>query len=124
MLIIDANAILRYILNDNAKMANDVCALIESKRVTIRFEVLAEVVYVLSKVYSMPRNEIASGLAIFISLPNVEPEAKNVLLFALKIFSEKSLDFVDCILCGFNVVGGCDVFTFDKKLNYTMRTLV
>ena len=61
MLLIDANAILRYVLNDNSDMAGKVHELIKNNKVTIRFEVMAEVVYVLNKVYKLPRNEITDG---------------------------------------------------------------
>jgi len=53
MLLIDANAILRYILCDNEKMAVQVEDLLEKRMVNLRNEVLAEVVYVLNKVYSI-----------------------------------------------------------------------
>ena len=65
MLFIDANAILRYMLNDNIEMAAKVCALLDNARVTVRHEVIAEVVYVLNKVYLLPRNEIAEGIKAF-----------------------------------------------------------
>jgi len=70
MVIIDANAILRYVLRDNAEMAKKVHELISSCKVTVRYEVMAEVLYVLEKVYHMPRNEIVDGIVnIFLKLP-------------------------------------------------------
>ena len=117
MLLIDANAILRYILYDNADMAKKVCELIEDTKVFVRYEVLAEVVYVLNKVYSMPRNEIAECITKVFQLPNVETESEIVLLLALETYSDKNMDFVDCILHSFNVTYGYGVFTFDKRLN-------
>ena len=117
MLIIDANAILRYLLNDNVDMAKAVDELIGQNKVTIRYEIMAEVVYVLEKVYILPRNEIKNGIKTFLSLPNVEVETINILMFAFDIYADKKLDFVDCLLYGFNAIYGYDVFTFDKKLN-------
>ena len=66
MLFVDANAILRYLLYDNTDMADKVCKLIEKNKIFIRYEVLAEVVYVLNKVYSMPRAEIAGCVEKFL----------------------------------------------------------
>ena len=117
MLLIDANAILRYMLNDNVDMANKVRELIEKNKVTIRYEVMAEVVYVLNKVYLLPRNEIAEGIKVFLSGQNIETESEEVLSLALKTYAEKNIDFVDCVLYGFKAIYGHDVFTFDKKLN-------
>lgn len=117
MLIIDANAILRYILCDNTDMANKVNELISRNVVTIRDEVMAEVIYVLEKLYSMPRDEIVSGIKLFLAQPNVSTESKDVLLLALETFSKMRLDFVDCLLYGFKTVCGYNIFTFDKSLN-------
>lgn len=117
MLLIDANAVLRYILSDNEDMAQKVCDLLNTSRVTVRYEVFAEVVYVLLKVYSIPRDEIADTVKKFAQLPNVEAEHDDVLSLALDTFAEKNIDFVDSVLYGFAAMNGCDVFTFDKKLN-------
>jgi len=116
MLLIDANAILRYLLNDNAVMAKAVYELIAKTRFVVRFEVAAEVVYVLEKVYSLPRYEIRDSIKAFLAESNAETEAKAVLFFALDIYADKKLDFVDCLLYGFNSIYGYDVFSFDKKL--------
>ena len=123
MLIVDANAILRYTLNDNADMAKTVNELIIKNKITIRYDVMAEVVYVLEDVYKLPRNEIRDGIKTFLSLPNVETETKNVLLLALDTYADRKMDFVDCLLYGFKVLYGYDVFTFDKRLNNLMKTI-
>ena len=116
MLIIDANAILRYMLNDNVEMANKVHDLIGNTIVNIRYEVMAEVVYVLDNVYSLPRNEIAEGIKVFLSLPNVKNESNEVLSLALETYANRNMDFVDSILYALKAIYGYDVFTFDKKL--------
>ena len=123
MIIIDANAILRYMLNDNINMAKTVNDLISKNKVTVRYEVVAEVVYVLEKVYALPRNEIKDGIAIFLSLSNIETENAEVLLLALETYSDKKLDFVDCLLYGFKAICGYEVFTFDKDLNKLMNRI-
>ena len=120
MLIIDANAVLRYLLHDNIDMAKTVEELLVKNEVTLRYEVAAEIVYVLEKVYSLPRDKIRDGIKAFIEEPNVKTETVNVLLLALDTYADKKLDFVDCLLYGFNAKYGYDVFTFDKKLNVLM----
>ena len=117
MLLIDANAILRFILFDNVEMANKVCELIEKTKATIRHEVLAEVVYVLNKVYLIPRVELVDSIQKFLKLSNVETESKDVLSLALETFAKTNLDFVDCLLYSFYIICDYDVFTFDKQLN-------
>jgi predicted nucleic-acid-binding protein len=123
MLLIDANTILRYTLNDNVEMAMKTQNLIENSQVYLRYEVLAEVVYVLTKVYFLSRKEVADGIKVFLSCPNVKTESEKVTLHTLQTFSETGLDFVDCILYSFKVVNDYDVFTFDKKLNAMIHRL-
>ena len=114
MLFIDANAILRYLLNDNIEMATKVCDLLDNAKVTVRHEVIAEVVYVLDKVYLLPRNEIAEGIKVFISLSNVETESRELLLFALKTYADTNIDFVDSLLYGLAAMYEHTVFTINK----------
>jgi len=116
MVIVDANAILRYTLNDNLEMAKKVRNLLDESKIYIRYEVLAEVIYVLNKVYLLSRNEIVDGIKIFLSEPNVGTESPEVLSLALEKYTIINLDFVDCILYSFNMIYGYKVFTFDKKL--------
>ena len=123
MILIDANAILRYMLNDNTDMAMSVHDLTLRNKITVRYEVMAEVIYVLEKVYAMPRKEIRDGITVFLSMPCVEVETKDVLLLALDTYAGKKLDFVDCLLYGFRVVCGYRAFTFDKELNKLIKNL-
>ena len=112
--LIDANVILRYLLNDVEEMAAESARIIQKGAFTIP-EVLAEVVYVLMKVYHVERQEISETLTVF--LDSVEINRKDIMIQALKIFSETNLDFVDCILIAHNKIDSTEIFSFDKKLN-------
>ncbi|MCL2528202.1 MAG: PIN domain-containing protein [Defluviitaleaceae bacterium] len=116
MLLIDANAILRYLLCDNAGMAEKIEDLLENAVVTVRYEVLAEVIYVLNKVYKLQRVEIHEVIVKFLDLDSVNIEDNAVAVLALETFSQTRLDFVDTLLYAFHVINGAEVFTFDKKL--------
>ena len=124
MLLLDTNTILRYMLSDNIDMAIKVNEIITNNKVMARYEVIAEVVYVLEDVYELPRNKIKDSIVVLLSLPNVETETESVLLLALEIYADKKIDFVDCLLYGFKALYGYDVFTFDKKLNKLLNTVV
>ncbi len=115
MLVLDANYILRYLLNDNKKMAKQAKETILNEHCLILNEVLAEVVYVLSGVYKTPKEVISSTLTEFIMLENFTLyESKTLMLKALRIFQSKNLDFVDCYLCALSET--YHIKTFDKKL--------
>ena len=114
MLLIDANVILRYLLGDNPEMSPRARDAISAGAYTT-MEVLAEVVYVLKGVYKAERGEICSWLSVL--LDDVGMEHRPVALYALRVFSETSLDFVDCVLIAYNRIESRHVFSFDKKLN-------
>ena len=112
--IIDANVILRYILDDNKEMAEAAARVIQQGSKTLP-EVIAEVVYVLEKVYRASREDITSYILDI--LDEVELERRDIMLHAIKTFSETRLDFVDCVLIAYHQMDNATIFTFDRKLN-------
>ena len=114
MVMLDANMILRYLLNDNQEMADKAEQYLNAGNVSVTIEVIAEVVYVLKGVYSMERDIIAHAVEGFLEL--VSCNEMNVLNLALDTYAERSLDFVDCVLYGYHAVHGSEIATFDKKL--------
>jgi len=113
MLLIDANVILRYLHNGHAEMAEQAKAAVQNGAFTTP-EILAEVVYVLTGVYNAQREEVRDWLSCF--LDEIIMENKQAILYALRVFAETTLDFVDCLLIGYNRILGQRVRTFDKKL--------
>jgi len=114
MIRLDTNYILRYLLNDNEKMATVAEEAILHNEVHIANEVWAEVVYVLEGVYDLKKEKISSVLLSLLQADNIQVIDKYILIKALEIFAQKKLDFVDCLLCAY--AGVDEVLTFDKKL--------
>lgn len=112
--LIDVSVILRYLLGDHPQMSEEAKKVIEDGAFTLP-EVLAEVVYVLNGVYKVERTEIAKTLIDF--LDEISIENQETVCEALSLFSETSLDFVDCILIARHRILGDEVVSFDKKLN-------
>ena len=67
MVVLDANVILRYLLNDNEAMAREAESIIKTEVTMVPIEVIAEVVYVLKGVYSVDGNKIRDALMEFLS---------------------------------------------------------
>lgn len=114
MVILDANMILRYLVNDNAEMAVVAENYINDGSAYITIEVAAEVVYVLNSVYTMERSKISEILIDFLEL--VGCKEKEVLICALETYQTHKLDFVDCVLYAYNAIHNFEIATFDKKL--------
>ncbi len=89
----------------------------------IPLEVVAEIVFVLQKVYEVERLLIAKNLKDLARIRENLVFEKDVVLYAADIYSSTSLDFVDCLLTGYFKIKNYSIFTFDKPLQRKMRAL-
>lgn len=119
MVMLDTNIILRYLLNDNEQMADEAEKIINENTALVTIEIIAEVVYVLKRVYSIGRDIIKSKLFDF--LAEVQSNEMEVIKLSLTVYSEKNLDFVDCVLYAYYKVKGYEIKTFDKKLQCLLQ---
>ena len=113
-IIFDTNMILRWLLEDNAEMVKKVDEYLINYNVFVTLEVIAEVFYVLRKVYSLERNEIVTIVKRFIRLVNCSE--MEVLQCSINTYNNYNLNFVDCILYSYNKIKHIEIATWDKKL--------
>lgn len=104
MKIVDANIILRYLLNDHEELSEKATVIIENNEV-------------LEKVYEVKNEEISDILLELFKYTNIVVNDIEVLEEAFILFGKRRLDFVDTLLYAYNKVKGYEVYTFDKKLN-------
>ncbi len=119
--LLDANAVLRYLIEDVSEQATVVEQEVIDNRAEVSIEVLAEVVYVLEGVYGLTRSRIRESLSCL--LEDVSCRDEKVSIEAMSLFTGTRLDFVDCILAAEHDVNGREVLTFDKKLLSLMKKL-
>ena len=115
--ILDTNAILRFITGDNFEKFQKVADLIDTSDCIVPIEVIAEAVYNLEKFYKHPRQLIAAEIKDFILIKENLVFEENVVRYGCNIFASTNLDFVDCILVAYANVKGNPVFTFDDLLS-------
>lgn len=115
MVYADANIIVRYIINDDESMAAKADEAINSGVVCVLPEVFAEVTYVLTKVYQIDRISVADSMLEL--LDYVSTSVPIIMENALEYYRETKLDFVDCILAAYRIIGSKEILSFDKKLN-------
>lgn len=120
--MLDTNIILRYLLNDNKQMADEAEDIIKEGAALVTIEIIAEVVYVLKRVYSVERDTIQSSLFHFLS--EVQSNEMEIIKLALISYCENNLDFVDCILYAYHKIKGYEIKTFDKKLKLLLQNEV
>lgn len=118
--MLDANAVLRFLLQDIEEQFQQVRNVVKRDKCYVTLEVMAEVCYVLEGLYQVSREDIANNfrkLNFDVTILNVD-----VFLRALEIFDKSpKLDFVDCLLYGYKMERGIDIVTFDKQLIKQLR---
>ncbi|MCH9739413.1 MAG: PIN domain-containing protein [Epsilonproteobacteria bacterium] len=115
MILLDANYILRYLLKDHEEMFSIAKETINNHSCMVLNEVVAEVVYVLEKVYKVSKSDLVNAISSFLSQSNISMTAqKSNVLLALQYYEKKNIDFVDGYLCALKDT--YEVKTFDKKL--------
>ncbi len=119
-IIVDTNVILRYLLKDHQELYTKSEELFKGAisgktKLYIIQSVVAEVVYVLLKLYKIDREVISDTLLKLINLRGIEVQDYEQTILALEIFKSRNLDFVDCILCAYSK--RYKVVSFDGKLN-------
>jgi predicted nucleic-acid-binding protein len=111
---IDTNYIIRYLTDDHVEMAAIAEKVFLNEDVFVGNEVLAEATYVLESVYRMDRKQIGVILIELIKPGNIALENKSVAIRALELYTQKRLDFVDCLLCAHGTTDA--ILSFDKQL--------
>ena len=119
MQYVDANVFLRFILDDDREMADYAEELLAKHQAFALPEVIAEIIYVLMKVYKVSRTEIVNQVNSL--LEYADTYNPDVMRYALSMFAETSLDFVDCELIAYNHVRNAEIATFDKALKKHLR---
>jgi predicted nucleic-acid-binding protein len=115
-MVLDTNAILRYLINDIPEQAEIVEEILHYNKVYLPIEILAETVYVLNSVYKINSTEIADNIFIFLQNNNIISQNIDLIIFSLNIYKSTNLSFIDCLLCGYKKFISHEIFTFDKEL--------
>ncbi len=124
--IIDANAILRYLLQDNDALFKKASALLErvklgAEAAVIPESVLAECVYVLLEVYKIDKQTISEKLRGLFAYKGIANPDKKELVDSIILFGQTQLSIVDCIICSKSINSGMSLFTFDDDLRNMYR---
>lgn len=120
MYIIDANVIIRFLVQDNEMMYKksfEIFEKVENSKIKVLLEgmILSECYYVLSKVYKVPKAKLIPSLKQIVLLENIICE--KVLLFeTLNILERKSIDFADAYLKAKSSLQNLEILSFDKDI--------
>lgn len=116
--LVDANLIIRFLLNDNLSQAEATEKLFASSEELILTDLtLAEIVWTLQSVYRFPKQEITQKVKHILSLEIFDANY-NLLNNSLKLYQEYNISFADAYLLAYvqekNLEG---IYSFDRGLD-------
>lgn len=119
--IIDANCILRFLLNDTPSQALQTKVWLEEaqqkkREIVVPMTVVMEVYFVLRSVYKFPVERVVGELSAIWSLPFLVVEERETVLSALVYCQSSTIGFVDALLLVQAKEGKKELLTFDEKL--------
>jgi len=117
--LVDANLIVRFLVQDHERHARAAAKLFEACDrgdvvIAVLPAVLAECVFVLESFYEHPRGAIAAALGRLISSPGVEMNGLAIHLDALERYQRTKIHFVDCLVAATAAAEDTPVATFDQ----------
>ena len=120
-ILLDANVLIRFLTRDHEEhylKSVEIFKKIESGEVEAMLMdfILAEVIYVLKRIYKHEKKDISSTLKKLLLYKHLYTENKLVTFEALDIYADKNIDFADSLLCAKKRLEGFEIVSFDKDI--------
>jgi predicted nucleic-acid-binding protein len=120
MIGLDTNVVLRYLAEDDPLQSKAARDLIEGRLTRdepghIAAITIAEIAWVLKRLYAGSREEIADAIEGLLAAPTIVVEHRGFVRQAVQDFRESAAEFSDCVIGCVNAGVGCDTtVTFDR----------
>ena len=121
-LVVDTNALLRFILDDVKDQADKVEKILkkaQDKKIELIVPqiVIFEIEFALSKYYGFSKSEILDKIEAILSDKYLKIQSQTTFKKALALYGRTSLSLVDCSLAAYSMENNAQIFTFDKDLH-------
>lgn len=122
--VIDANVVLRFLLDDPPEQAERCHALFSrlqagEEEVYLPEVTLSDVVWTLQSFYRWPRERIARFAHDVISLKGTTMARKPLVRDAIHLYAEYRVDFSDALIAAEVIHGGyTDIYSFDHDFDH------
>lgn len=118
--LIDTNIIIRFLASDHKEhlaFAREMLQKIDSGEIKAQIpnSVMAEIFFVMTKVYKAPKNEILQDLKKIVAMRGMVGD-KVLQMEVLNILEHKNIDFVDALLCAKKELYGYGILSFDSDV--------
>ena len=120
---LDANVILRFLRNDDAKQSPQAAALFKLAQADDELELivspvtLLEVFYVLARAYGLPRTEVAGLLKLLLVSGAILCEDDGITVAALGYITSNKVSFGDAFLAATAAQSNEEIASFDQGMS-------
>ena len=122
MIAVDTNILVRLLVADDATQLDKARRLFDRQAaepgsIWISQSVLVELVWVLTRAYARPREQVLSALRALSSNATGRLDGAEDVAAAVALYASSKADFADCLLAARAQAGGLNaLFTFDRKM--------
>jgi predicted nucleic-acid-binding protein len=127
--VIDTNALISFVTDRNPEQQKKIARLFESashlKAVVLCHQhVLTEFIYVMEKIYHVPKDKIRGMVADLMEMPGIEIIQEVDLKAALSCWPNPITDFGDAVIASIGMTRrGSEIVTFDRKFAGNLKSL-
>lgn len=130
MIGLDANVLVRYIMQDDTRQSARANALVESLDVNrpgfVGLVSVIELYWVLTSCYHLSNEQVKQALDALLRTKQIVVDRSDQVLRALRAFDAGKADFADCLIERIAAAAGCEqTMTFDvNAAKYAGMTLI
>jgi predicted nucleic-acid-binding protein len=127
--VIDTNALISFVTDRNREQQQKIAPLFESAAhmkavIFCHQHVLTEFIYVLDRIYHVPKNEIGNMIKDLIEMPGIEVVQEFDFDTILPWWPDPVYDFGDALIAAVGkTISGSMIVTFDRKFAADLKTL-
>ena len=127
--VIDANALISFVTDRNPEQQQKIAPLFEAAAhmkavIFCHQHVLTEFIYVLDRIYHVPKDEIGRMIKDLIEMPGIEVIQEADFKTILSWWPNRIPDFGDALIAAAGKIrSGSMIVTFDKKFAANLRAL-
>lgn len=115
--LLDTNLIIRFLVNDDPQKSAKVEGLLNNPRNhnLLPDMVIAEIIWVLSSYYELPKSEILEKIRALITVRSVRYH-KTLINQSLDLWERYNLSFIDCYLAALAISKDLTFYSYDQRL--------
>ncbi len=126
--IIDTNALISFVTDRNPDQQQKIAPLFESAAnlkalILCHQYVLTEFIYVMDRVYHVPKKEIRGIITDLVDMPGIEVIHEIDFTVVLSCWPDPIPDFGDAVIASVSKIRKSAIVTFDRKFAKNLKSL-